>query len=373
MEARNGRVRVAVITGTLEYGGSENQMLFLSRALRDLGIDVRIYSLARGVHESTLRRLNIPVSFIRPGPPFMRLVSVARRLMCFRPHFVQSTHAFANLYAALAARCVGAVGIGALRSDLEYCRQQNGKWTEWLMRLPAALVVNSRCAAEDILRSGWAQPGRIFHIPNAVELMDRADSTGLAHPTAAFVGRLVAAKRADRFLRGLAAARANVPALRGIVIGEGPERQALEALARSLGLLPDHVQFFGARGDAAQLLRAANFLVLTSDHEATPNAVLEAMAAGLPVIATPAGDAPCLVEDGLRGFVVPFENESVLADRMAKLAVQPALRQAMGGAAREWISKEHSVNRMQQVLVGMYANLAPEPLKPRFRQLLQCG
>ena len=288
---------------------------------------------------------------------------------------MQSTHAFANLYAALAARAVGAVGIGALQSDLAHCIESNGSWTRWLIRAPAALFVNSTRAFDDVQDRRALRRNNIYLIPNAVEKCSsgRAPARTSACVTVAFVGRLTAVKRVDVFLRALRDARSMVPQLRGVIVGDGPEGPALRGRAQALGLFPDHVNFLGWRGDVAEILCACDMLALTSDHEATPNVILEAMAASLPVIATPAGDAVDLVRDGARGFVVPFDDVSALADRLRRLCVDADLRRDLDRAGREFVHQEHSPARLRNLLLEAYLDLAPASLKPRLVELRACG
>src|SRR5258706_15129835 len=129
-------------------------------------------------------------------------------------------------------------------------------------------------------------------------------------------------------------ARQEVLDLKGILIGDGPERPRLEALANKLGLLPDGLLFLGRRNDVPALLAQASMLVLSSDHEGFPNVLLEAMAARLPVITTPAGDAGLVVQEGITGYVLPFDDIDAMAERMVRLAKSPDLRHTLGEAGR---------------------------------------
>jgi glycosyltransferase involved in cell wall biosynthesis len=371
---RSTDLRIALLCGALDYGGSEKQLVYMARVLRDVGVRVHVYSLAGGRYKQAVEEARVPLSIVPQGRPITRLIDIIGSLNRFKPHFVQSTHAFANLYAALGARAVGAVGIGALRSDLAHCLESNGWWTRWLIRTPSALFVNSKRAFNDVI-SGSAVHHKIYLIPNAVETLTSAD-TGIrasGYVTVAFVGRLTAGKRADLFLRALRDARAMVPQLRGVIVGDGPEGAVLRERAQHLGLLPDHIRFLGWRADVNTILRDCDMLALTSDHEATPNVILEAMAASLPVIATPAGDAMELVRDGSRGFIVPFDDVQVLAERLRRLSLDAGLRSDLGRAGREFVEREHSPGRLRNVLLDAYRDLAPAALKPRLVELRSCG
>jgi glycosyltransferase involved in cell wall biosynthesis len=141
-------------------------------------------------------------------------------------------------------------------------------------------------------------------------------------------------------------------------VGDGPERETLEALARERGLLPEGVRFLGERSDVAELLAQADLLVLTSDDEGLPNAVLEGMAAGLPVIATPAGDTPELVQDGRTGWLVPFGDAAALAARMAEASGSPEVRASLGRAGRELVAARYGKARMTEHALEIYREIA---------------
>jgi len=118
------------------------------------------------------------------------------------------------------------------------------------------------------------------------------------------------------------------------------------------------VVFFGARGDVPQLLARTDMLVLTSQHEGFPNVLLEAMTARLPVVTTPAGDAADLVRDGQTGFVVPFDDEAILARRLIELARSPAMRRVLGSAGRAQIEQSYGLGGLAQRAFGIYHEAA---------------
>lgn len=182
------------------------------------------------------------------------------------------------------------------------------------------------------------------------------------------VARLVAAKRLDRLLRAIAAARRQGVDVRGLIVGEGPERPALHALARDLALWPDGVAFAGARADVPRLLAGADLLALTSQHEGCPNVVLEAMAARLPVVTTPAGDAATVVRHGETGFVVPFDDDEALTRRLIELARSPALRRAFGDAGRARVEADHRVDDLAERALRIYQQAAAQQRRARTQQ-----
>ena len=101
-------------------------------------------------------------------------------------------------------------------------------------------------------------------------------------------------------------------------------------------------------------------LVLSSDHEGFPNVVMEAMAARLPVVSTPAGDAGVLVDDGRTGFVVPFDDANAMADRMVRLARSSDLRRQFGEAGRARVEHHHAYDRLITHLLRTYRAIASQ-------------
>ena len=345
------RLRVALVAGTLAQGGAEKQLVYLVEALRSAGAEVRLFSLTRGeFFEPALRAMGEePVWVGRFGSPAARIGALAMALRGFDPHIVQASHFYVNLYVRAVAPLYGAIGIGAVRNDVAHEVQANGRWGQWLLRAPSALIMNSHAARRNAIAFGIGEE-KLHVLPNAIDLRDfdeRACAGPVVEPgrgelLVVSVGTLARRKRFDRFLRALALARAGGAAVRGVLVGDGPERGALEALASELGLLPDGVSFAGRRNEVPALLRSAHIYMLTSEHEGFPNVLLEAMAARLPVVTTPAGDAGVIVEDRATGFVVPHDDVAAMAARLIELAASPELRLQLGAAGRARVESSYT-------------------------------
>jgi glycosyltransferase involved in cell wall biosynthesis len=117
------------------------------------------------------------------------------------------------------------------------------------------------------------------------------------------------------------------------------------------------VTFLGRREDVPELLAGSDILVLTSDHEGFPNVVLEGMAAGLPIVTTPAGDAPQVVRDGVSGYVVPFDDVEVLASRIVELAKSAELRERLGQEGRRIAEQKYSLSELGPQALSLYAEV----------------
>jgi len=363
------RLRVALLAGTLAQAGAEKQLMYCARGLAEAGVDLRIYSLTRDeAYEGVLKGLALQPSWAGPSTnPLLRLATLGKLMRSFHPHVIQSFHGFTNLYVGLIARWLGAIGVGGLRISLRHFRQANGGWTRWLLRAPTGLVVNSHAVLQEVVDSGYLARRQIYFLPNVIDLaeFDRSAQSGDAPAgaesgrcTVMFVGRLVPQKRGDRFLHVLATASRRGASIKGLVVGGGPERSAMEDLAWNLGLLPHHVAFLGPRRDVPALLTRADMLVLCSDDEGVPNVILEAMAAGRPVITTPAGDAASVVADGVTGYVVPFDDIEGMAERIAHLAASPHLRRRLGTSGRRRVEQDYSGDGLAGRLLSIYRQMA---------------
>ncbi len=371
-------LRVALIAGTLGRGGAERQLVHMVGALLGAGADVRVCCVTRGEHhEQALRRLGVhPVWVGQSSLPAARVITLTAALVPFRPHVVQASHFFANLYATISGRAHGAAAIGAIRSDLEYEFQTLGRWARPLLLAPPDVITNSWMAHRAAVARGRPAP-TVHVIPNVVALSDFEPGDPVSGPAtplgpgpiAIAVGSLSPVKRMDRFLEALALARRQHVGLRGIVVGDGPERARLEALAANLGLNPTDIHFAGAREDVPAWLRRAAFLVLPSDHEGCPNAVLEAMASRLPVIVTPCGDLRRVVQDGISGFIVPFNDNRIMADRMAQLAADDMLRQRLGECARRE-AELYDRSTLAHRMLGTYRTIAARRTGRRLAEVL---
>jgi glycosyltransferase involved in cell wall biosynthesis len=377
------RLRVALVAGTLDRGGAEKQLLYMARALAGAGVDVRVYSLGRGeFFEAELRRIGIPPIWIgRHAHPVLRIIALLRALANFRPHIVQSAHFYTNLYVAAAALVHRAVGLGAIRNDGYHDVSANGRWGRWLLRLPSALLANSQTAKSNAESLG-VRPETVYVVPNVIDL-SAIDPLAVDYDRPAWacdrivvasVARHARAKRLERFLGAVARARIEVPTIFGVLIGTGPEREHLQTMAQRLGLGASCVAFLGARDDVVRLLGAADLLLLTSDEEGFPNAILEAMAVQLPVITTPAGDAGLVVQDDVTGYVVPFDDVEQIAERVVRLARSPELRCSFGRAGRLRVEQCFSFEQLAASLLGTYQSIAAARGHEGLLKLIpQCG
>jgi glycosyltransferase involved in cell wall biosynthesis len=214
----------------------------------------------------------------------------------------------------------------------------------------------------------------VVHCGVAPALYDRAEKREDGPPTLLFVGRLAAIKGLAVLLEAIATLRAHRPdlaALRLVLVGDGPERSALEARAAALGL-GAVVEFTGylSQTAVAERLAQADVFVLPSFAEGVPVVLMEALASRTPVVATRVAGVAELVEDGVSGLLIPPGDPAPLADALARLLGDSGLRARMGAAGREIVAAEFDAAREAARLLtlirayrlgGEPPTLRPEP------------
>jgi glycosyltransferase involved in cell wall biosynthesis len=231
----------------------------------------------------------------------------------------------------------------------------------WSLSLPDAVVVLARC--EYSAYRAFLPHQHVITVPNAIDLRsfgptDR-QARGRAEPLRlVYVGRLSPEKGLRETLEGLALARGRGAAATLVIAGSGPEEADLKALAARLGLA-DAVRFAGPvfNGSKIELLSASDVLVLPSHFEGLPYALLEGMAAGLPVITTQVGAIPDVVEHGVHGLFVPVQNPRAICRAIVRLAQNRGDIAAMGIAARRRVAQRHSIERLAGEFAGLYRSL----------------
>jgi glycosyltransferase involved in cell wall biosynthesis len=305
-----------------------------------------------------IEALGVPVIWVgRSDSRLSRAIRIVRELRRDPPHILQSQHLFANLYVVLAARLLGISEIGAIRGDGISGVKRVGKVASYLtLRAPRIIASNSRNAIRNVTVEGVASK-KLFLLPNVVdtELFECDRSVEDVYVRLVIIGRLVKPKRIDRYLNVLhkLVKKCEAP-IRGIVVGDGELRATLKEQATALGLLPEHVMLAGKKDDVTPFYRQADIFVLTSDWEGTPNVVLEAMAAGLPVVATDVGGVSDLVIHGETGFLVGPDDEPAMIDRLLYLINNEERRKQMGRRAREYVTEHYSLEQLPMYLHKLY-------------------
>ncbi len=369
-------MRVAQMIDSLNWGGAQKMQIFLVQSLRPLGIDLTVISFRQ--HSNSIvpaeleaagaRVVTFPFSRLFSPASFVQLVGFLRQE---RFDLVHAYLTYSNIIGPLAGRLSGTPVIASLRSagvDPRYFRPRRTRLETFVLRHVAQKVTANGYAVADVGRKRLGDT-HIDVIPNAVELIPplsaerrqtlRAQLTGDAgRPLILSVGRLALPKGFHDLLEAFANLHANFPSAALAIAGEGKLAEELQSLVIRLGL-KGHVFMLGLRNDIPELLGAADFYVNSSHWEGMPVSVLEAMAAGLPVVATAVGDTPQVVAPGT-GLLVPPANPQELSAAMSSLLASSELRRSLGMAAREHIQRNYSRDIWRKNLLTLYAQVVPD-------------
>jgi glycosyltransferase involved in cell wall biosynthesis len=227
----------------------------------------------------------------------------------------------------------------------------------------------------EIIRNGIVVPPRVGERPQPVGV-HREFGIPMGTPVCACIGRVVSGKGIDCYLRAARIVADRRPDVRFLMIGarsvEGNYQPQLELLARELNL-EHRVIFTGQRHDVPEILREVDIVVHPSLTEGLSNVILEAMAAGIPVIATRVGGNPELVEDGGTGYLVSVGDAGQIANAICRLLEQPHMARAFGETARQRVIDEFAMNRMLSRTEDLYLRVLEERLAGAARNRVHCG
>ena len=355
----SGRIRVLYVVGNFVAGGAERHLLELWSRLDRGGFDVAIACFRReGQFLDEVLALGWPVHDLAVG---RRLASVSglfgllrlcRLILDFRPHVVHGYLFGPNLYAALAGRLTGVPAVVIAKRNVDAFETPRQVAVQRLShRLATHVTAVSHAVAETAVALGAARE-RVTVIPNGVDLSrfaapparSRTDANGNG-VVVGTVGCLAPRKDHATLLEALALLAGRACHFRAVLVGEGPERPGLEARARDLGL-EGRVGFLGERNDVERLLPGMDVFVLSSREEGIPNALLEAMAAGRPSVATDVGGTSEVMTGGETGWLVPPGSPELLAGALEDAIARPDEARRRGEAARQRAFESFGIDRM---------------------------
>jgi glycosyltransferase involved in cell wall biosynthesis len=384
------RIKILRVIARLNMGGPALHVSYLTAGLRERGYDTTLVAgtLARGedsmsfvadardVEVVRIDELGREISPLRDLVATLRLARLIRRE---RPDILHTHTAKAGTVGRVAALLAGRRAppivvhtfhghvlrgyFGPLRSRLFRLLER------WLAARTTALIAVSPQVRDDLVALGVAPPERFVVIRLGIELDERvaAERDGRAESrrylgiasdrfAVGWIGRMTAVKRTDDVLVAFRRLRDDGVDAVLCMVGDGPDRPELERRAHELGVIRDTL-FLGYQEDVAPFYAAFDALVLPSSNEGTPVSAIEALAAGRPVVATRVGGVPDVVQEGQDGFLVDPGATDDLADRLARLARDPALRERMGGAGRERVLPRYAVARLIDDVDRLYRSL----------------
>jgi glycosyltransferase involved in cell wall biosynthesis len=377
------KYRIVHLITRLELGGAQQNTLFCVQHHDREHFDVELMAGAGGMLDA--EALRIPDAGVRllhylrhPISPLSDLLTIFK----LRAHFKESevdlvhTHSSkAGILGRLAARLAGVPAIVHTAHGWSF----NPTQPAWLRgayvaleRLAAAcsdrlIVVSSFNRDAGLLAGvGRAEQYEVLHSGIDAEQFRNPQTSreavrgilgfGPEHKVVGTIACLKPQKAPLDFVRAAAAAHERDASFRFFIAGDGELRPSVAALIEELGL-QDVVKLLGWRRDISDLLHAMDAFLLTSVFEGLPRAVLQAMAAGIPVIATAVDGTPEVVDDGVTGLLVPPERPDLAAERLLQLFESSELRERCVTGARRRLTEEFDINRMVRDLDSLYLTL----------------
>jgi glycosyltransferase involved in cell wall biosynthesis len=367
------QIPVAVFLTAFHPGGTERQMTELIQRIDRSRFEVHVACFQR--EGAWLPRVAAcaPVTafpirgFARPAT-LARAAIFARWCRGNRIAVLQTCDLYANTFALPAAALAGVpVRIGSRRELNPDKSAGQIALQRQAYRCAHAIVANSRAAGRQ-LESEGVPADRVRIIPNGVDAgrFEPRPMGGIAVTTILTVANL-RSEKAHEVLLVAAAQLRRYPYLRFLIAGDGPRAAELHALAKTLAV-ERQVSFLGHREDVPALLASADAFVLPSRSEAFPNGAIEAMAAGLPVVATRTGGLLDLIDEGRTGLLVPPDDPGALAAAIESLVLSPARAAMLGAAARDEVTRRYSFDRMVRGFEDLYLaqlHTAGVPAGPR--------
>jgi glycosyltransferase involved in cell wall biosynthesis len=378
-------VRVLRLFSRLNVGGPSVHVILLTAGLRDRGYETRLvigrespregnlFDLAarKGVSWTALPGLGREV---RPWDDVRALVGLFRLMRRYQPDVVHTHTAKAGVLGRLAARAAGVPVVvhtfhghvlrgyfGALATGFYRALERR------LAAVSDAVVAVSEAVKRDLIALGVAPEAKIRVIALGLDLepltgaLPRGSLRGEASvapeaPLVGIVGRLAPVKDVASFLRAAASVAEAEPAARFAVVGDGEERGRLEEECRRLGL-GARVHFHGWRRDMAEVYGDLDVVVNCSRNEGTPVALIEALAAARPVVATRVGGTPDLLGEGRRGMLVPAGDPAALAAAILETLRSPGPAGTRAREGQAYVLVHHSARRLLDEVDALYREL----------------
>jgi glycosyltransferase involved in cell wall biosynthesis len=355
----SSRVTVVHVVASLDVGGLERVVFDLVTHANRARFTPRVVCLEEpGTWRGRFAELGIPVDCVTRarGGTAGRILHLARHLHEIGADVVHTHNVKPHLHGALAAALVRVPVILSTKHGRNFPTRPLGRIANRLAcRMCTALVgVSADCAAiwRDIER---ARPGKVSVITNGVDLAAFPFSPRPVDgpPRAVSVARLCSVKDPVTLLLATRRVLDREPGFRLDLAGDGPLRSEVEQSIVRLGL-SEAVRMHGAIDDVRPVLSGASFFVLASTSEGISLTLLEAMAAGLPVVATRVGGSPEVVDQGVTGVLVPARAPEALADAMLWMLRQPGQRERMGRLARRRVEDRFDIRRTVAAYEQMY-------------------
>jgi glycosyltransferase involved in cell wall biosynthesis len=364
--AGTGRpLRVCHVSLTLKTGGLERLLADIARHHDRGRCQPEFLALTEvGRFADVIRDAGCPVHVLGRSGRFGQVRQMVRLFRAGRFDVVHTHNTYPHIWGSIAARMARVpVVVNTRHGQRAGHGWKSRTQFRWASRLVDRIIAVSDDAAHLCVQADGVAPRKVIRIWNGIDV-DDFQFTGPAAPppVAISVARLSAEKDFPTLLRAVSIATRDVPDLTLKLVGDGPERNSLERLTQELNLT-GHVKFLGERQDVPALLAKAGFFVTASLTEGISLTLLEAMAVGLPVIATRVGGNSEIVDDPRTGQLVPPGDAAGLAAAMVAMCRRSDRWQDLGRAGRERVEEHFEVRRMVSDYEKLYRELLSEKVQ----------
>lgn len=369
------RLKVVYFIDGLGRGGAQRHLVSLLKNLDRSRFEPHLWCLNKsGDLVSEVEQLGIPLfdmSFdgekIFGFRAVHTLPSCWTRLRRLKPHIVHTYLFSPNVYGTFLSALARVPIVLSSRRDLAWWETRRHLLATRLSNLfvDRVVAVSEPVRQHAISRERLA-PETVVTVPNGIELPDfdnafkkavNLPAIDRSGPIVAMTAGLRPVKRHEDLFEALRQVKSSYPRLRCLLIGDGPRRVELETLARDLGL-EDTVAFLGWQANIAAILKRVDIFALCSESEGFSNAVLEAMAASCPVIATEVGGNREAVSNGDTGLLIPSKNPDRIAEALLLLLRDPQKASAMGASGRQRVERLFTAATMARRVEALYMELA---------------
>ena len=362
--------RVLFLAHAFAVGGAEEMVLNLVRHLPPHYEPAVLCIHEAGPIGLEIQQTGVPFKVLGLKPGLLRPFDVLRLqdfLYQCQPDIVHTFLLTGSLYGRFAAMMARVpVVIGTEVNVYERKRPWHVQAERWLMRGTDAVIASAESVREFYIKQINADPAKVEVIYNAVdwsrlettisrEDMRRAMDVPVEGPLLGIIARLTEQK-GHRVLLDALAQRPDLSRAHLVIVGDGPLSAALQRQAAGLGIA-DRVRFLGARRDLGNLLSAIDVFVMPSFWEGLPLAMVLAMGAGLPVVATRVAGIPEVVQDGVNGLLVSPGESGELGAAMSRVVNDDTTRVLLGQAARAFVRPRFGVDGYVNAITGLYDRL----------------
>ncbi len=365
-------MRVAIYINIMERGGAEGQVILLARGLLERGYDVKI-ATGSGKLAVVPEELLPHIVQIPERPRVKRFLLFFRFLREYRPDILHNQLYMANVFGTLAGRLAGVpvVIMSVLSTDL-WKRRAARFLEKTAAAFASKVMVNSQQVADDLSMKSRIPDDSIKVIYNGVDtdcfspenralnLQKIREELNIPvnTPLIINVANLLPVKNHAALLRALSLLHSELPVGQRpylLLCGEGPEKENIVRYAGELGIL-SFIRMTGWVDEIERYLAASDIFCLSSKSEGFPNAIIEAMATGIPCVVTDVGGNREGVIDGENGYVVPNDDGEAISARLLELIANPEKARRMGNSGREIAQERFSLERMISDTIRLYEN-----------------